>query len=107
MEMEMRIDRISSGAVSSSAVAHTINRMHPSTNLAASVKRPVLAEGDHVVHVLADCLRSDHRGRDAAVTDDLGQQTGCGKNTTQTMLKFDSRSQMQTCSIHPLSCRIT
>ena len=41
------------------------------TDLAAGVERPVLAEGDHVVNALADGLGPNHRGRDAAVTDDL------------------------------------
>lgn len=42
------------------------------TDLAAGVERPVLAEGDHVVDVLANGLGPNHGGRDATVTDDLG-----------------------------------
>lgn len=34
-----------------------------------------LAEGDHVVHALADSLGPGQRGHDAAVTDDLAKTT--------------------------------
>lgn len=45
-----------------------------SANLAASVERPVLAEGDHVVDALANSLGPHHCGRDATVADDLENQ---------------------------------
>lgn len=35
---------------------------------------PVLAEGDHVVDVLANSLGPHHCGRDATVADDLENQ---------------------------------
>lgn len=38
------------------------------------MERAVLAEGDHVVDALANGLGPNHRGRDAAVTDDLRQE---------------------------------
>lgn len=48
-----------------------LRQVNPPTNLAASVERPILAEGDHVVHALADGLGPNQRGRDATVTDNL------------------------------------
>lgn len=54
--------------------AHYKTGVSALTNLAASVERPVLAEGDHVVDALANGLGPHQRGRDAAVTDNLSSQ---------------------------------